>query len=46
MYLLVAVLPIVLILAYESLLSKFYIDRYYSRITLLAYALFAVAVSI
>ena len=46
MYLLVAVLPIVLILAYESLYSKFYIDRYYSRITLLAYALFAVAVSI
>ena len=46
MYILAALLPILVILAYESLYSKFYIDRYYSRITLLAYALFALAVSL
>ena len=46
MLILAALLPIVLILAYESLYSEFYIDRYYSRVTLVAYALFALAVSL
>ncbi len=38
-----ALAPFIAILIYESLYSRLYIDRYHSRITLLAYAVFAIA---
>ena len=43
MYILAALLPFVLILAYESIYSSAWIDRYYSRMTLIAYSMFALA---
>ncbi len=46
MYTLAALLPFTLILVYESMYSKIYMDRYYARMSLLAYTMFAIAVII
>ena len=37
-------ITITLILVYASVYSRLYIDRYYSRITLVAYTMFGLAV--
>jgi hypothetical protein len=46
MYILAALIPFTLILVYESLYSRLYIDRYYARVSLVAYSMFALALII
>ncbi len=45
MYIL-AVLPFIAILVYESIYSRLYIDRYYSRLVLLASIMLAIGLSL
>ncbi len=46
MYILVAFLPLMLILVYESIYSRVWEDRYYARITLACAIMIAVALTI